>query len=57
VLVRVDDNMPGPLGSLLRQGLTDGQGRTAIGQSDLNHDPSPFFDQEVTEDVTVPMGE
>ena len=53
LLVGVDDDVPGALVPLGQQGLPDGQGRAAVREADLDHDPSVFRDEHVSEDVAV----
>ena len=57
VLVRIDDDMCGPLGPLQNKGLCDGQGRTAVGETDLDHGPGVVVDQKVAQEVTVLTGQ
>jgi hypothetical protein len=38
------------------EGFSDGQGRAAVGQSDLNHDKSVVSEENVAQDVTVLIG-
>jgi hypothetical protein len=56
VLVRIDDDMLRPLGSLQDKGFSYGQGRAAVSQSDLHHDTSVVSDEKVAQDVTVLIG-
>jgi hypothetical protein len=56
VLVGVDDHMLRALLTLRYQGLSDRQGRTAIGETDLDHHLRVLCDQQVAKSITVLAG-
>ena len=59
VLEGIDGHVLAPVGSgpLEHEGLPDGQGRAAIGETDLDDQARLLFDQQVAQDVTVRRGQ